>query len=42
MREKIDMLKLTKIVGGVVLCLAAIGLLANLHDVRRYVRMTMM
>jgi hypothetical protein len=36
------MLKFTKIVGTVVVALAAIGLLANLKDVRRYARMTLM
>ena len=34
--------KVAKIIGGVVITLAAIGLLANLKDVRRYARMTLM
>ena len=34
--------KTARIIGGVVLTLAAIGLLANLKDVRRYIRMSTM
>jgi hypothetical protein len=36
------MWKIARIVGGVVLTLATIGLVVNLKDVKRYVRMTMM
>lgn len=31
-----------KIVGGVALALVATGLIASLHDIRRYIRMTRM
>ena len=31
-----------KIAGGVIVTLATIGVLANLPDIKRYVRMTMM
>jgi hypothetical protein len=34
--------KAAKIIGGIVITLAAIGVLANLKDVKRYVRITMM
>jgi hypothetical protein len=34
--------KTAKIVGSVVLSLVAVGLLVNLKDVKRYVRMSMM
>jgi hypothetical protein len=34
--------KVARIIGGVVITLAAIGPLANLKDVRRYARMTLM
>lgn len=34
--------KAIKIIGSVVLGVATIGLLANLKDVKRYVRMSMM
>ena len=36
------MLKFSKIVGMVVLTAAAIGVLANLPDIKRYVRMATM
>lgn len=36
------MVKAAKIIGGVVITLAAIGLMANLKDVRRYIRMSTM
>ncbi len=36
------MSKFGKIVGGVALALAAAGILANLNDIRRYVRMMTM
>lgn len=36
------MSKAAKIIGSVVLTLAAIGVLANLKDVKRYIRITMM
>ena len=36
------MAKAAKIIGGVVITLAALGVLANLKDVKRYVRITMM
>jgi uncharacterized protein DUF6893 len=36
------MLKFSKIVGMVVLAAATIGFLANLPDIKRYVRMSMM
>jgi hypothetical protein len=36
------MLKFSKIVGMVVLAAAAIGVLANLPDIKRYVRMSTM
>lgn len=34
--------KTAKIIGGVVIALATIGLLANLKDVKRYIRMSTM
>jgi hypothetical protein len=34
--------KATRIIGGVVLTLVALGILANLKDVRRYVRISTM
>jgi hypothetical protein len=34
--------KVARIIGGVVITLAAIGLLANLKDVTRYVRISTM
>lgn len=34
--------RVTRIIGGVVITLVAIGLLANLKDVTRYVRMSTM
>jgi hypothetical protein len=34
--------KTARIIGSVVITLAAIGLLANLKDVRRYIRISMM
>ncbi len=36
------MVKAARIIGGIVITLAAIGLLANLKDVKRYARMSMM
>jgi hypothetical protein len=36
------MAKFAKIVGSIVVTLAAVGFLANLKDVRRYVRMSTM
>jgi hypothetical protein len=36
------MLKFSKIVGMVVLATAAIGVLANLPDIKRYIRMATM
>ncbi len=36
------MAKAAKIIGSVVITLAALGLLANLKDVKRYVRITLM
>jgi hypothetical protein len=34
--------RLTKILGGVVVGLVALGVIANFPDIRRYARMTMM
>ena len=34
--------KAAKIIGGVVLALIAIGAIANMRDIRRYVRISMM
>lgn len=34
--------KAAKIIGGVVLALIAIGAIANMRDIRRYVRMSTM
>ncbi len=34
--------KLTKILGGVVVGALALGMIANFPDIKRYVRMTMM
>jgi len=39
---RVDIGKLSKMVGGVVLGLVALGLLINAKDIRRYVRMTTM
>jgi hypothetical protein len=37
---RVDVGKLTKVVGGVVLGLVALGMIINAKDIRRYVRMT--
>ena len=34
--------KTAKIIGGMVIALAAIGLVANLKDIRRYIRISTM
>lgn len=34
--------KTLKIIGGVVVGLVAIGMIANFHDIKRYARMSMM
>jgi hypothetical protein len=39
---RVDVGKLTKVVGGVVLGLVALGMIINAKDIRRYVRMTTM
>jgi len=39
---RVDIGKLSKMVGGVVLGLVALGLIINAKDIRRYVRMTTM
>lgn len=36
------MVKTAKIIGSVIITLAAIGLVANLKDVKRYIRMSTM
>ena len=40
--ENDSLAKLAKAIGWVALGLAAVGILANLHDIRRYVRMSTM
>jgi hypothetical protein len=39
---RVDVGKLSKMVGGFVLGLLALGLIINAKDIRRYVRMTTM
>jgi hypothetical protein len=39
---RVDIGKLTKMVGGIVLGLVALGMIINAKDIRRYVRMTAM
>ncbi len=41
-QEEAEMGKVTRIIGGVIVTLAAIGLLINLKDVKRYVRISTM
>jgi hypothetical protein len=41
-REESDMEKAAKIIGGIVLALIAIGALANMKDIKRYVRISTM
>jgi hypothetical protein len=39
---KVDVSKLSRTVGGVVLGLIALGMIINAKDIRRYLRMSMM
>ena len=39
---RVDLGKLTKVVGGMVLGLVALGMIINAKDIRRYMRMTTM
>ena len=39
---RVDVGKVSKIVGSVVLGLVALGMIINMKDIRRYVRMTAM
>ena len=41
-QEENQMWKIAKIVGGVVLTVATIGVIVNLKDLKRYVRMSTM
>jgi hypothetical protein len=36
------MTKALKIIGGVVVTLVAVGMIANFHDIKRYARISMM
>ncbi|HWD00398.1 MAG TPA: hypothetical protein VG456_26760 [Candidatus Sulfopaludibacter sp.] len=39
---RVDLGKLSKVVGGVVLGLVALGMIINMKDIRRYVRISTM
>jgi Family of unknown function (DUF6893) len=39
---RVDLAKLSKVVGGVMLGLFALGMIVNAKDIRRYVRMSSM